>query len=440
MPGPSIIDRLRQGLNSMRGRNTFEDQDPTNMFPYELGPSYSVSPTRPRFRLGNEKSIIASLYTRIAIDVSAIAIQHVRLDQNGRYLNTMDTGLNERLTVQANIDQTGRSFIQDVVVSLLEEGCVAIVPVDTMSNPSMSGVGDILSMRTGKINQWYPYHVSLNVYNERKGIKEDIILPKRDVAIIENPLYSVMNEPSSILKRLVTKLNQLDAIDEQAASGKLDLIIQLPYVVKTEARAAQAEKRRKDIETQLSGSKYGIAYTDGTEKVTQLNRSAENNMMKAIEYLTSMLYSQLGISQAIFDGTADEKTMINYHNRTIEPVLSAIADSMTCKFLTKTGRSQGQAIAYFRNPFGLVPASEFATISDVFSRNTILSANEIRAVIGYKPSSDPNADKLVNKNMPPTNGTSPEQIANENSVENSDQTSLADKLFSDVSAARNSKK
>lgn len=391
----SIVDRLKHAWNA------FRDRDPTNMYPYNLGPSYGIRPDRLRLNIGNERSIIASIYTRIGIDVSSISIQHVRLDENGRYIETINSGLNNCLTLEANIDQTGRSFLQDVVLSMFDEGSVAIVAVDTSINPAISGSYDILSLRTGKIVEWFPYHVKVNLYNEQTGRKEDIILAKRDVAIIENPLYSVMNEPNSTLKRLIYKLNLLDAIDTQSGSGKLDLIIQLPYVIKTTARREQAEMRRKDIETQLSGSKYGIAYTDGTERVTQLNRPAENQLMSQIEYLTRMLYGQLGLTASIFDGTADEKTMINYYKRTVEPIIAAIADGMRRRFLTKTGRSQGQSIGYFRDPFGLVPTSELATVADSFTRNAILTSNEVRAIIGYKPSDDAEADILRNKNLNP---------------------------------------
>jgi hypothetical protein len=392
----TLFDRLKHAWNA------FRDRDPTNSY-YNLGPSYGTRPDRTRLRIGNERSIVSSVYNRIAVDVSSIIIQHVRLDQNGRYLETLDTGLNDCFTLKANADQTGRALMQDIVLSMFDEGCIAVVPVDTTINPAISTSYDILSLRTGKILDWYPYHIRVRLYNEKRGIPEDIVLPKKDVAVIENPFYTVMNQPNSTLKRLIYKLNILDAIDEQSGSGKLDIIIQLPYVVKTPARREQAEVRKKDLENQLTDSKYGIAYTDATEKVTQLNRPAENNLMKQIEYLTSMLYSQLGLATSILDGTADEKTMINYHNRTIEPILSAITDSMKCKFLTKTGITQGQTITYFRNPFGLVSASDFSTISDSFTRNAILSSNEIRAVIGLKASDDPEADTLRNKNLNPTN-------------------------------------
>ena len=386
-----IRDRL------LHAWNAFSNRDPTR-FRQDLGTSYVYRPDRVRFTRGNERSIIVSVDTRIAMDVAALDINHVRLDENDRMIEVINSGLNNCLTTEANIDQTGRAFIQDVVMSLLDEGCVAIVPVDTDVNPETSSF-DILTMRTGKILEWYPKHVKVRVYNERKGEREDIIVAKKSVAIIENPLYSVMNEPNSTLKRLIRKLNLLAAIDEQSGSGKLDLIIQLPYVIKTEARRQQADARRADIEKQLAGSKYGIAYTDGTERITQLNRPAENNLMKQIEYLTAMLYSQLGITQAVMDGTADEVTMLNYHNRTIQPIVSAIVDEMKRKFLTKTARSQKQTVVYFRDPFKLVPVSQIADIADKFTRNEILSSNEIRQIIGWKPSKDPKADKLINSTI-----------------------------------------
>ena len=387
--------------------NAFRDRDPTKEYSTNLGPSYGIRPDRSRPNIGTERSIISSVHNRIALDVASIPIQHVRLDSNGRYIETVNSGLNNCLTLEANIDQTGRSFIQDVVQSMFDEGCVAIVPVDTVLNPTLSSMFDILTLRTGKITAWYPKHVRVNLYNDLRGIREDITLSKTSVAIIENPLYAVMNEPNSTFKRLVYKLSLLDAVDKQSGSGKLDLVIQLPYVIKTAVRKAQAEIRRKDISDQLANSQYGIAYTDATEKITQLNRPVVNNLMDQITYLTSMLYSQLGLTTSIFDGTADEKTMINYHKRTIEPILSAIVDSMKRIFLTKTGRTQGQSIVYFRDPFGLVPASEMATIADTFTRNAILSSNELRAIIGYKPSADKDADKLSNKNLNPTKDVPP---------------------------------
>lgn len=380
--------------------NAFAQRDPTfGQNNYNRANSSSYRPDRVRLTLGNERSIITSMYNRLAMDAASIAIQHVRTDQNGRYLETLTSGLNDCLALSANVDQTGRAFIQDVLLSMFDEGCVAIIPTDTTINPTVSGSYDINTLRVGEILEWFPSHVRVRLYNESTGRKEELTLPKSMVAIIENPLYAIMNEPNSTLQRLIRKLNILDAIDEQSGSGKLDLIIQLPYVIKTPARKEQAESRRKDIEMQLSGSKYGIAYTDGTERITQLNRPAENNLMKQIEFLTSMLYGQLGLTASIFDGTADEATMLNYYNRTIEPVLSAIIDEMKRKFLTKTARTQLQTIMMFRDPFKLVPVSQLAEIADKFTRNEILSSNEFRAVIGYKPSTDPRADELVNKNL-----------------------------------------
>ena len=387
-----ISDRLQHAWNA------FMNRDPTYNY-QDLGNSYSIRPDRPRFTRGNERSIVTSVYNRIALDVSAISIQHVRLDDNGRFKEQMNTSLNSCLTLSANTDQTGRAFIQDAVMSMLDEGCVAIVPIDTTIDPNISDSYDILTMRTAKILDWYPNHVRIRVYNEKIGRQEETIVPKKMVAIVENPLYAVINEPNSTMQRLVRKLGLLDVTDEQTASGKLDLIIQLPYVIKTEARRQQAEERRKSIEMQLAGSKYGIAYTDGTERITQLNRSLENNLMKQIEYLTSMLYSQLGITQSILDGTADEKTMLNYYSRTIEPIISAIVDEMKRKFLTKTARSQHQSIVFFRDPFKLVPVNDIAEIADKFTRNEIMTSNEIRQIVGMKPSNDPKADKLINSNL-----------------------------------------
>ena len=378
--------------------NVFFNKDPTNYYK-DVGTTYSYRPDRVRFSRGNERSIITSVYNRIALDCASIDIKHVQLDDNGRYLSTRNSGLNNCLTADANLDQTGRAFIQDVVISMFDEGCVAIVPVDTDRNPKDTNSYEILTMRTGKILEWSPSKVKVRAYDENTGKKEDIILPKKNVGIIENPFYSVMNEPNSTLQRLIRKLNLLDAIDEQSGSGKLDLIIQLPYVIKTDARRQQAETRRKDIETQLSGSKYGIAYTDSTERITQLNRSVDNNLMSQIEYLTSMLYSQLGITQSVLDGTADEKTMLNYYNRTIEPIISVIVDEMKRKFLTKTAKSQNQSILFFRDPFKLVPVNDIAEIADKFTRNEIMTSNEMRQIIGMKPSDDPKADELRNSNI-----------------------------------------
>lgn len=394
----SFGSRLKHAWNAFMNRSpTYRTAD--------YGASYSYRPDRPRLTRGNERSIIASVYNRIAMDVAAISIQHVRLDANGRFLSAMDSGLNRCLTLEANLDQTGRGFVQDIAMSMMDEGVVAIVPVDTTVDPTVSSSYEIDTMRTGKILEWYPQYVRVRIYNDRTGNKEEIMLPKSQIGIVENPLFAVMNEPNSTMQRLARKLALLDMIDEQSGSGKLDLIIQLPYVIKTDARRQQAEKRRKDIEDQLSGSKYGIAYTDGTERITQLNRSVENNLMHQIEYLTSMLYSQLGITQEIMDGTADDKTMLNYYSRTIEPFVSAIADEMKRKFLTKTARSQFQSIAFFRDPFKLVPVSELAEIADKFTRNEILSPNEMRQIIGLKPSADPKADELRNRNVSEANGS-----------------------------------
>jgi hypothetical protein len=383
--------------------NAFMNRDPTDYY-RSVGMGYSYRPDRVRMTRGNERSIVTSVYNRIALDASSVDIVHSRLDEDDRFIEIIDSGLNSCLNLGANIDQTGRAFIQDVVMSMLDEGCVAIVPVDTTINPTVTGSYDINSMRTAKILEWYPEHVRVRLYNDRSGQKEEIILPKNTVAIVENPLYAVINEPNSTMQRLIRKLNLLDAIDEQSGSGKLDLIIQLPYVVKTEARRKQAENRRKDIEMQLAGSKYGIAYTDGAERITQLNRAVDNNLMSQIEYLTSMLYSQLGITQGILDGTADEKTMLNYYHRTIEPILASIVDEMKRKFLTKTARSQKQSILFFRDPFKLVPVSEISEMADKFTRNEIMTSNEIRQKIGMKPSDDPKADELRNSNLSAPSG------------------------------------
>jgi hypothetical protein len=381
--------------------NAFMNKDPTQSSTEQRDIGYGsyTRQDRVRMSLTNDRSVIISVYNRIALDVASANIQHVRLDDNGKYSETISSGLNNVLTLEANLDQTNRAFIQDVVMSLFDEGVVAVVPVDTTINPTISGAFDIQTMRTARILSWYPKHVRVKIYNESTGKQEELILPKSMVAIIENPLYSVMNEPNSTLKRLLKKLSILDAIDEQSGSGKLDLIIQLPYVIKTPARRLQAEERRKDIEMQLSGSKYGIAYTDGTERITQLNRPAENNLMAQIQYLTSMLYSQLGLTEAVFNGTADEKTMLNYYNRTVVPILLAIIAEFKRKFLTKTARTQNQSIEYFKDIFSFVPATEIANIADKFTRNEILSSNDIRSIIGWKPSTDPKADELRNKNI-----------------------------------------
>lgn len=378
--------------------NAFLNRDPTQYYPSH-GMGYAYRPDRPRLTRGNERSIVTSVYNRIALDVSRITFQHCRLDENGRYIEDINSSLNNCLTLEANIDQSAQAFIQDVVMSMLDEGSVAIIPVDTTIDPKLSGSFDILTMRTGKIIDWYPSQIKVKVYNDRTGNKEDIIVPKSMAAIIENPMFAVMNEPNSTMQRLIRKLNLLDVIDEQSGSGKLDLIIQLPYVIKTDARRQQAETRRKDIEMQLAGSKYGIAYTDGTERITQLNRSVDNNLMKQIEYLTSMLHGQLGITQSILDGTADEKAMLNYYSRTVNPVASAIANEMKRKFLTKTARSQRQSIVYFRDPFELVTVLDLAETADKMTRNEIMTSNEIRQKIGLKPSKDPKADQLINSNI-----------------------------------------
>lgn len=385
------------GSRLLHAWNAFTNRDSTPSG--DLGDSYYRRPDRVQFTRGNEKSIATAVYNRIAMDVAAVGIKHVRVDENGRYTSEIDSGLNRCLNLEANIDQTGRAFIQDIVMSMLDEGCVAVVPVDTSINPTFSSSYDILSMRTAKIIQWYPRHVKVRLYDDRSGQKKEITLPKSTVAIIENPLYAVINEPNSTMQRLIRKLSLLDVTDEQTASGKLDLIIQLPYIIKTQARRDEAERRRKEIERQLAGSKYGIAYADGTERITQLNRSVENNLMSQIQYLTDMLYSQLGITKTVMDGTADEKTMLNYNNRSVEPIASAIVDELKRKFLTKTARAQGQSVMMFRDPFKLVPVENIAEIADKFTRNEVTTSNEIRQAIGMKPSNDPKADRLVNSNI-----------------------------------------
>ena len=397
---PSLLERLQHGWNA------FNDRDPTpvafnpNIY---YGGSY-INQSRRRLSIGNERSIVNSIFNRIAADVAAVDIRHVRLDANGRYKETIDSGLNNCLSVEANIDQTGRAFIQDAVMSMFDEGVVALVPIDTTLNPNVTGSYDILSIRTGKIKEWMPKHIRVEVYNEQIGQRQEIVVPKKTATIIENPFYSIMNEPNSTLQRLIRKLNILDAIDEQSGSGKLDLIIQLPYVIKTEARRQQAENRRKDIEMQLAGSKYGIAYTDGTERITQLNRAVDNNLMKQVEYLTETLMGQLGITNEILNGTANESTMLNYNNRIIAVILTALCEGMRRSFLTKTARSQGQSISFFQDPFKLVPVSAIADIADKFTRNEILSSNELRGIIGFKPVDDPKADELRNKNLNQSKG------------------------------------
>lgn len=397
MEKPTILSRIKGAWNVFTGR------DPIRYSSYnDYGSPSSYRPDRIVLSRGNERSIVTSVYNRISMDAATVDIKHVQLDEDERYERDIKSGLNNCLTLEANIDQAARAFRQDMFLSLLDEGCIAIVPTETNSNPDR-GTYKIYSMRVGKILEWYPSWVLVELYDDRVGKKKQIRVPKSTIAIVENPLYAVINERNSVMQRLVRKLNILDAIDEQSGSGKLDLIIQLPYVVKSPQRKQQAEARRKDIEDQLSGSKYGIAYTDGTERITQLNRSVENNLMKQIEFLTSMLYSQLGINQAILEGSADEKTMLNYYNRTIEPIVAAVVEEMKRKFLTKTARSQGQSIVSFREPFKLVPATEIAEIADKMTRNEIMSSNEIRQTIGLKPSKDPKADELRNKNINQSN-------------------------------------
>ncbi len=409
----NIGNRLKHAFNA------FMNKDPT--YYRNIGSSYSIRPDRPRLSRGNERSIVTAIFNRIAIDVASIDIKHCRLDSNNRFLEEVDSSLNNCLSLEANIDQTARAFIQDIVMSMLDEGCVAIVPIDTTLNPKNTDSYDILSMRTGKILDWYPAHVRVRVYNDKTGEKEDIVLPKKQVGIIENPLYAIVNEPNSTMQRLIRKLSLLDVTDEQTASGKLDLIIQLPYVIKTDARREQADRRRKDIEAQLAEGKYGIAYTDGTEKITQLNRSVENNLMSQIEYLTNMVYGQLGITQAVLDGTADEQTMLNYNNRTIEPIVSAIVNEMKRKFLTKTARSRSQSILYFRDPFKLVPINNIAEIADKFTRNEIMTSNEIRQIVGLKPSDDPKADELRNSNISQPNEETEENLSELDMTEDSEE-------------------
>lgn len=389
----SIGSRIKNAWNAFRNKNEI-----TN-YRARTDNGYYTRPDRVRLTGGRERSILTAVLNRIAMDVAAIDVVHCKIDENGRFVNKVDSHLNDCLSTESNLDQTPRAFMQDAVMSMFDEGSVALVPVDTTVNPDNSGSFDVLTMRTGKVIEWYPNDVKVRVYNENRGRREDILINKRNVCLIENPLYAVMNEPNSTLQRLIRKLTLLDAVDEITSSGKLDLIIQLPYVIKSEARRKQADERMAEIERQLNGTKYGIAYADGTEKIIQLNRPVENQLMKQVEYLTSMLYSQLGITQAIMDGTADEKAMLNYYNRTIEPILSAITDEMKRKFLTKTARTQGQSIEYFRDPFKLVPVDQIAEIADKFTRNEIMTANEIRSIVGYKPSKDPKADQLVNSNI-----------------------------------------
>ena len=391
----AILDRVRKAWNA------FVVEESRYETPYTQGPSYTItSPSRPRFRYTNERSIITSIYNRISIDVAGVTLKHIKLDDLGRYKEDMKTSLNDCLTVEANIDQAPRAFRQDIVMTLFDKGVAAIVPVDTAVNPATNEVFEIYTLRVGEIVNWYPRHIRVSVYNEAKGVREEITLEKRFVAIVENPLYSVMNEPNSTLQRLIRKLNLLDAVDEQSGSGKLDLIIQLPYVIKSEARRQAAEKRREDIEFQLKGSQYGIAYTDGIEKITQLNRPAENNLLKQVEYLVNLLYDQLGITEKVMNGTADEKEMLNYNVRTVEPIVDAVVEAMQRAFLGFTGTKRNEKIQPFKDPFKLVPVSQIAEIADKFTRNEILSSNEIRGVIGFQPSKDPKADELRNSNMP----------------------------------------
>ena len=402
----SIGNRLKHAWNA------FMNRDPT-VYYQDIGVGYSSRPDRAHLTRGNERSIVNAVYNRIALDVSAINIRHVRLDDNGRYSETIESDLNNCLSLEANIDQTARAFIQDVVLSLLDEGCIAIVPVDTTLNPTETGSYDIQTMRVAKILEWYPSHIKVRLYNDKTGYKENIIVPKSTVAIIENPLYAVINEPNSTMQRLIRKLNLLDVVDEQSGSGKLDLIIQLPYAIKGELRKKQAAERKAMLEKQLSNSKYGIAYIDSTEHVTQLNRAIENNLLSQVEYLTSLLYSQLGITQSILEGTADENAMNNYYNRSIEPFCSAISIEMKRKFLTKTARTQSQSIEFFRDPFKLIPVSNVAEIADKFTRNEIMTSNEIRQVIGMRPSDDPNADVLRNKNLSESKDASSDEKDNQ---------------------------
>jgi hypothetical protein len=419
-----LKDRLQHAWNA------FTNRDPTENYKYTGGYSSSYRPDRPRLSRGNERSIATSVFNRISMDVAAINISHCKVDENGRFLSYVNSDLNNCITLEANKDQTGRAFIQDVVLSLLDEGCIAIVPVDTNIDPNDSASVDIETMRVGKIKEWYPDHVLVELYNDKTGLNEDVKLAKSTIGIIENPLYAVINEPNSTLQRLIRKLVLLDSVDNQSSSGKLDMVIQLPYVIKTDARRREAEKRKKDLEDQLSGSKYGIGYIDGTEKITQLNRPVENNLMSQIEYLTSMLYSQLGITTSVLDGTADEKTMLNYYNRTVEPILAAICDEMKRKFLSKTARTQGHSIEYFRDPFRMLTLDNLAEIADKFIRNQVASSNEIRGAIGMQPSTDPKADQLQNPNMPqPDSNNNPIPTQTDNNV---DVNAQIDKIFNDV--------
>ena len=395
-----LTDRLKHAWNVFNDRTVLESRSSQGFSPFGEIVNTGSRPDRLRMRISNERSIIASIYTRIAIDFASVSIRHVKLDDDERFQSVVNSGLNDCLKVEANLDQAGRMFRQDIVLSLFEKGVIAIVPVETSLNPNVTGGYDIRNLRVGEIVKWYPRHVRVNIYNEKTGRREEVTLEKSIVAIVENPLYLVMNEPNSTLQRLMRKLSLLDVVDEQSSSGKLDLIIQLPYVIRNDAKKAAAEQRRRDIEFQLKGSQYGIAYTDGTEKITQLNRPAENNLLKQVEYLTQMLYAQLGITEEILNGTADEVTMLNYYNRTIEPLLDAVVEEFRRKFLTKTARTQGQSVQYYRDPFKFVPVSQIAEISDKFTRNEIATSNEMRGAIGWRPHPDPKADELRNSNMP----------------------------------------
>lgn len=422
----NLMTRLKHSWNA------FMNRDPTSDY-RNTGPGYSIRPDRPRFTRGNERTIVTAIYNRIALDVASVNINHCRIDSNGRFTEVIDSTLNKCLNLEANIDQTGRAFIQDVVMSMLDEGCVAIIPVDTDLDPSQTESYKILSMRTGKILEWYPSHVKVRVYNEKTGQREDIKLEKKMVAIVENPLYAVINEHNSTMQRLTRKLALLDSMDERISSGKLDMIIQLPYSIKSEARRKLANERRADLEQQLSDSTYGIGYVDGTEKIVQLNRPLDNNLMKQVEYLTAQLYSQLGITQAILDGSASEEEMLNYYSRTIEPIVAAIVDEMKRKFLTKTARSQNQTIKFFRDSFRLVPLSKLAEIAGVFTQNEILTANEVRQIIGMKPSDDPKADQLVNSNINQTGtGLNPTPDISEEDMPPEEEPSLGDTPISDL--------
>lgn len=394
-----VLDRIKHGWNAFV-ENEGNDGDYQMRYADTYGAAYGLRPDRTRVRISGEGSIISAIYTRLGVDVASVFIRHIRRDENGRYLSQVNSGLNECLTVEANLDQAATAFRQDMAMSLFDKGVIAVVPVDTTINPRFTGGYDIRTLRVGEVVGWFPEHVRVKLWNQKMGRHDELVLPKRIVAIVENPLYAVMNEPNSILQRLIRKLQLLDKVDEVSASGQLDLIVQLPYVIKTEDKRIQAKQRKSDIEEQLSNGKHGIVYTDGAEKITQLNRPVENNMLKQIEYLTEQLYNQLGLSKSIFDGTADEATMLNYYNRTVEPVLRAICEALNRTFVTKTARTQGQAIDFARDPFKLVPISQLAEIADKFTRNEILSANEVRGVIGFMPSGDPKADKLINSNMP----------------------------------------